>query len=214
MMKSFRPSDSVKLISPSVLTHWFWCLNSSFTHPSSLQYASHVCNIHLDQTDHMKHAYSPVVITQELYCECGRLSHTRIVHEWLSCRLQQHLLCPVIDRFWQCHRRSVLAGIANQSVIACGDGRCDSPGFSAKLLVYALMEHSSSKIFHLEFVDKREVAGHSPNMEKLAFKRTMTAVIRDGVKVVEVVTDASSVICKLMSECSFFFFCYVCVNTR
>ena len=170
----------------------------------------------------MKHAYSPVVITQELYCECAHLSHTHIVHEWLSCRLQQHLLRPVIDCFWQCHRRSVLAGMANQSVIACGDGRCDSPGFSAKLLVYALMEHSSSKIFHLEFVKifhlefvgKREVGGHSPNMEKLAFKRTMTAVIRDGVKVVEVVTDASSVICKLMSECSFFFFCYVCVNTR
>ena len=72
----------------------------------------------------------------------------------------------------------------------CGDGRCDSPGKSAKYCTYSLMESETNKILHVETIDKREVNLKSPNMEREAFKRSMEYLISRGIKITEVVTDA------------------------
>ena len=50
-------------------------------------------------------------------------------------------------------------------LIVAGDGRCDSPGSSAKFCSYSLMDVSTSKVLHVETIDKREVQLQSPNME-------------------------------------------------
>ena len=76
-----------------------------------------------------------------------------------------------------------------------GDGRCDSPGSSAKYCSYSLMEMESHKILHVETVDKRDVQLQSPNMEHEAFIRSMS-YINGKITCSELVSDASSSIRK------------------
>ena len=59
------------------------------------------------------------------------------------------------------------------------------------LSTYSLMESESNKILHVETIDKREVNLKYPNMEREAFKRSMDYLISRGIKISEVVTDAS-----------------------
>ena len=47
----------------------------------------------------------------------------------------QKLYCaPVIDEWWENMREELCAQFANEDLTVCGDGQCDSPGFSAKNL--------------------------------------------------------------------------------
>ena len=82
----------------------------------------------------------------------------------------------------------------DKDLVLCGDGRCDSPGKSAKYCTYSLMESETNKILHVETIDKREVNLKSPNMEREAFKRSMEYLISRGIKITEVVTDASTAV--------------------
>ena len=78
-----------------------------------------------------------------------------------------------------------------------GDGRCDSPGSSAKFCTYSLMDTATNKILHAETIDKREVELQSPNMEReglLRALRFLLAKLHDSVIVDEVITDASSAV--------------------
>ena len=59
----------------------------------------------------------------------------------------------------------------------CGDGRNESPGFSAKYGMYALMEQHLNIIIDLEIVDKRQTGGISTNMEVLGLKKIMERLV-------------------------------------
>ena len=86
-----------------------------------------------------------------------------------------------------------------EMLVLCGDCRMDSPGFSAKYCLYTMMDHFLDIIVDLEVVDKREAGGTSSLMEKMGCKRLLERMI--GVlNVQELVTDASSVIMKMVRE--------------
>ena len=80
-----------------------------------------------------------------------------------------------------------------------GNGQCDSPGFTAKNLSYFLMEMTIGYIIDLEVLDKREVELKSVNMDKKALENILQR-IKSVLNVVEVVTDASSSVKKMMSK--------------
>ena len=84
-------------------------------------------------------------------------------------------------------------------MIVMGDGQCHSPGFTAKNLCYFLMEMTTGYIIDLEVLDNREVQLKSVNMEKKALEKILHR-IKGVLNVVEVVTDASSSIKKMMSK--------------
>lgn len=85
------------------------------------------------------------------------------------------------------------------SLVVCGDGRMDSPGFSAKYCVYTMMEHYLNVIEDLEVVDKREAGGTSTLMEKMGCKRLLERMM-NNLKLGEFVSDASRVIMKMVRE--------------
>ena len=89
----------------------------------------------------------------------------------------------------------LLAKHKDKNLVLAGDGRCDSPGSSAKFCTYSIMEIDSSAILHAETVDKREVDLHSPNMERKAFLRSMEFLL-SSINCTEIITDASSSIRK------------------
>ena len=84
-------------------------------------------------------------------------------------------------------------------MVVMGDGQSDSPGFTAKYLCYFLMEITTGYIIDLEVLDKREVELKSVNMEKKAPENILQR-IKSVLNVVEVVTDASTSIKKMMSR--------------
>ena len=77
-------------------------------------------------------------------------------------------------------------------MILCGDGRCDSPGKSAKFFTYSLMESETNVILHFENIDKREVNLCSPNMEREGMIRSLDFLKEKGLKILELITDSSS----------------------
>ena len=78
-----------------------------------------------------------------------------------------------------------------EALVVAGDGRCDSPGNSAKYCSYTLMDTDTHLVLHSVTVDKREVGGKSPNMEREALFRCLTQLTKH-VQVKEIVTDAST----------------------
>ena len=64
---------------------------------------------------------------------------------------QNKHLFPVINERWQQEKASVLTDLLDrESVTLLGDGRCDSPGYSAKYGTYTLMDEETKKIVDFE----------------------------------------------------------------
>ena len=95
-------------------------------------------------------------------------------------------------------QEELLSTYKKQKVKLAGDGRCDSPGCSAKFCTYTLMDIDSEKILHTVTVDKREVGLQSPNMEREAMKRALDFIVTCDIAVEELVTDASSSVRKML----------------
>ena len=116
-------------------------------------------------------------------------------------RAQKFYYVPAIDEWWQWLRSNIISLIGSLDVIVSGDGQSDSPGHSAKYLTYFVMVTNAMQdfIIHLECLDKREVGGKSPCMEKEALKRAIMNM-KNVINLKEVVTDASSSIIKMMGN--------------
>ena len=114
-------------------------------------------------------------------------------------RVQKLYCIPAIDEWWQWMRGKLVIEFQNEELVVSGDGQCDSPGFSAKNLCYFLMEVVLEYILEVEVLDKRHVGMKSSTMEKKALKNALER-LKNVVKVVEVCTDASSSIKKLVGN--------------
>ena len=82
-------------------------------------------------------------------------------HNW-----QKKHLFPVINDRWQQEKAAVLADLLDRnSVTLLGDGRCDSPGYSAKYGTYTMMDKESEKIVDFEVCHVKQSTS-SQAMEK------------------------------------------------
>ena len=68
--------------------------------------------------------------------------------------MQACYLIPAVSNTWHCHQNAILNNIS-ESVKLSGDGRCDSPGHTAKYGSYTLMDMSDSHVLHQELVQVR-----------------------------------------------------------
>jgi hypothetical protein len=106
-------------------------------------------------------------------------------------RFQRLYVIPEINEWWSYMRREIIGQFHGKDVVVGGDGQCDSPGFNAKNLCYFMVEVESHYILDIEVLDKRHVDLKSTNMEKEAVHRSLDR-LRNYLKVVELVTDAST----------------------
>ena len=95
-------------------------------------------------------------------------------------------------------KEKILSQCKNDKLVLAGDGRCDSPGSSAKYCSYILMEITNNSILQMVTVDKRQVSLRSPNMEREALKQSLDQLLLLDVTIEELVTDASSSVAKLL----------------
>ena len=104
---------------------------------------------------------------------------------------------PEVLFLWEEMRNEIWPVLKNEPLILCGDGRSDSPGFSAKYGTYVLMEQFLEVIVDIEVIDKRETGGVSTNMEDAGLKTLLERIVGNLV-INEVVTDASTAVMALV----------------
>ena len=113
-------------------------------------------------------------------------------------RIQRVYLLPAVGEWWGWMRGQLMDEFRGQEVVCSGDGQCDSPGFSAKNLCY-FIEVRSKYILQVQIVDKRYVGLVSSNMEVEGSKKSLKK-LQEDLNVVELVTDASSSVKKLLGR--------------
>ncbi|KAL1472769.1 hypothetical protein MTO96_022785 [Rhipicephalus appendiculatus] len=113
---------------------------------------------------------------------------------------QRAYLLPAIDKIWQQQQDELFRQLRGCSVDLAGDGRCDSPGFSAKFMTYSLHVAQVNKILHFEQVQIGECADvkSSTSMEKYAFVKSLDLVKKRGLRVMSVTTDRHVKVTKYM----------------
>ena len=101
---------------------------------------------------------------------------------------QSHLLLPVVNEYYLSHIAPLRSARTNTQVEVCGDGRCDSPGYSAKYCTYSMMDRHNNEIIASALVQVSETTS-SVAMEKLGFQRCMKSLATDHVTPSLVATD-------------------------
>lgn len=105
--------------------------------------------------------------------------------------IQRDNLIPVIMSAWTVQQQ----GLFEELRVRCeplrlsGDGRMDSPGFSAKYCTYSLMDMRSDKVVAFVVVDVTEAGGSSTNMEVIGFERCLKQLLDNGFTVETIATD-------------------------
>ena len=111
---------------------------------------------------------------------------------------QRKHLFSAINARWQQEKASVLADFLDrESVTLIGDGRCDSPGYSAKYGTYTMMDEENKKIVDFEVCHVKETTS-SHAMEKLGFQRCLDRALNSEIPVEVVGTDRHTGIKALM----------------
>ncbi|KAL1446504.1 hypothetical protein MTO96_028814 [Rhipicephalus appendiculatus] len=103
--------------------------------------------------------------------------------------IQSALLFPSVYKLWTDQQERLLE--SSEPLSLAGDGRCDSPGFSAKYLTYTFIDASRDVILHTELVQVNEV-GNSVRMELEGLKRGLQFLLDMGKCISNIVTDRHS----------------------
>ncbi|CAG2211707.1 unnamed protein product [Mytilus edulis] len=109
--------------------------------------------------------------------------------------------CAVIYEF-DSQQADLIASLQgpDKQVVLGGDGRCDSPGYSAKYGSYTLMDLNTNKILDIQLVQSNEVKG-STHMELEGLKRGLSLLIdTNHIEVSTLVTDRHVMIKKFMKD--------------
>ena len=120
------------------------------------------------------------------------LTNLKFILDSIFDRIRRDFIGPVIRKMW---RKDTLKQM--EEVILVGDGRCDSPGHSAKYCRYTLMNATSGEVVDTVVIPVTEVA-NSNAMEKAGFINSVLDLKEDGVNICMISTDTHIQIRKLM----------------
>ncbi|KXJ05053.1 hypothetical protein AC249_AIPGENE28460 [Exaiptasia diaphana] len=104
---------------------------------------------------------------------------------------------PTIVQCWKEEQRSLLQKMRNEGndLILSGDGRCDSPGHSAKFGSYTVIEQKTNRVLDFQLVQSNEVK-NSSWMEVEGLKRSVALFETQNLSIDILITDRSTSISK------------------
>ena len=109
-------------------------------------------------------------------------------------KTQKTILFPVVQQTWTKSQTAIVKQMKQStSVDVCGDGRCDSPGHSAKYGTYTLMDEKTNLIIEFSIVQVTEVTS-SNAMEYEGCKRTLNSIIKKKIPIRCLTTDRHTTI--------------------
>ena len=105
-------------------------------------------------------------------------------------KMQKDYFIPQISAAWIEEQSKAIAEIKSREVPVrlASDGRCDSPGFSAKYCLYSHIDLQTNKILSLQLVQVSET-GSSGKMEVLGYERGMDYLLQQGLNIELCTTD-------------------------
>lgn len=129
------------------------------------------------------------------FCNLQYISHTTYN------KIQRQYLMPVVQHTWSLLQEVELKKIKeqNRQIRLAGDGRCDSPGFSAKYCTYSLLDIETQRIITFVVVKVTET-GSSSKMEVEGFRRCMTLLLDMGFRIEVLATDRHVQIRSIMKK--------------
>ena len=101
---------------------------------------------------------------------------------------QKKYLFPIVNKKFTEHQVEMFNQVRNTEVVAGGDGRCDSPGHSAKYGTYSIVDTTSSKLLDFSLVQVTEVK-NSNGMELEGLKRCLNHLQDENVTISKLATD-------------------------
>ena len=111
---------------------------------------------------------------------------------------QKAILFPVVQHTWIKSQTAIVKKMKkSRSIDVCGDGRCDSPGHSAKYGTYTLMDEKSNLIIEFSIVQVTEVTS-SNAMEYEGCKRVLNSSIKKKIPIRCLTTDRNTTITSKM----------------
>eukprot|EP00731_Ephydatia_muelleri_P001289 Em0001g1289a len=116
-----------------------------------------------------------------------------------SVKLQKEYLFPVIHTAYVHQQEALIAFLEGKHLYLSGDGRCDSPGYSAKYCTYSLMDNATDLILDYSLVQVTET-GCSVTMEKEGLERCLTNVLAKDVLVKSITTDRHTGVSALLKR--------------
>ena len=114
--------------------------------------------------------------------------------------LQREYVYPVVHTTYVRQQEAVVEYLRGNQLHLSGDGRCDSPGYSAKYATYSLMDSATDLILDYSLVQVTET-GSSVAMEKEGLKRSLDKLLNQGVDILSVATDRHTGVASLMKKC-------------
>nr|XP_022300078.1 uncharacterized protein LOC111108462 [Crassostrea virginica] len=116
-------------------------------------------------------------------------------------KIQSLYLVPTIEDVWQRGQLHLFTAAkeSGEPLRLGGDGRCCSPGHTAKYLSYTLMDLKTNEILDTQLVQKNEVR-NSYAMELEGLQRGLARIAEEELQISHLVTDRHSRIKKFMRE--------------
>ena len=126
------------------------------------------------------------------------LINLKFISDSVYYQLRRDFILPVVRQKWNVERKRMVKLLHSRHVVVLvGDGRCDSPGHSAKYCTYTFMETETGNVIDTVVVPVTEVK-NSNAMEKEGFLRLLNVLKEKGVKIDIIATDKHTQIRKLM----------------
>ncbi|CAN8016889.1 unnamed protein product [Ixodes persulcatus] len=104
------------------------------------------------------------------------------IHSTQFNEYQKCYVLPAVMNVWRAEQRTLFKSLDGRPLRLAGDGRSDSPGFSALHGTYSLLKTSINRIIHLELVQSTEVKS-SCHMELEGLTRSLVYFAELGVTV-------------------------------
>ncbi|XP_072047510.1 uncharacterized protein [Amphiura filiformis] len=108
-------------------------------------------------------------------------------------------LFPVAHETWHFERDTLWRTWKDLILKLSGDGRCDSPGFSAKYCTYVMMDMDTGKVVDIQTISVNEVSS-SNAMEKEGCRRSLEKLKEHGMEVGILCTDRHGGIAAMLRD--------------
>ena len=113
--------------------------------------------------------------------------------------IREQYIFPVVRTTWQQQQQEIFSELKDREggAVLAGDGRCDSPGHSAKYCTYTFLDVRSQKVIDFNVVSVSQVA-NSNQTEKKGFVNTLANIEANDIEVKLISTDRHTQIKKEM----------------
>ncbi|KAH6945324.1 hypothetical protein HPB50_007878 [Hyalomma asiaticum] len=135
----------------------------------------------------------------------AKLSKMQEILDWANLMGLEEFLQPkkadaeAFTTVWEEEQKTLMQGLQGQELHLAGDGRADSPGYSALFGTYSLLETSTNKIIHVEVVQSTEVKS-SGHMEPEGLRRSLKKLEEQHLSIKSLTTDRHTQVKSVLKE--------------